>query len=297
MKEAAYAVVGNNEDIFSGAWDRATETDLLTKDSEGVYTKTYANQELDKQTISYKVIKKETVNDGDATAWYPEGGSETNQEIDIPVKGRYDITFTFTEEGSVVTGVATKTAEAVTISDKLWATTVTNSALDFSGSEVDAYTATVKDDFVVLKKVDDIIAEAGLVLKGTAAGTYYIPVIPSSETDKGSLMFSSIYTFDIYSHYTDNYYGLTVDDNNIAKFTLIAKPTGDGKVTIPAQKAFLAIPTNARELRVIFDGEATGISNIAADETQERIYNLNGQRVNATAKGLYIVNGKKVVRK
>ncbi len=38
----------------------------------------------------------------------------------------------------------------------------------------------------------------------------------------------------------------------------------------------------------------TGISTAAmAGQTQNAIYNLQGQRVNKTAKGLYIVNGKK----
>lgn len=46
-------------------------------------------------------------------------------------------------------------------------------------------------------------------------------------------------------------------------------------------------------------GEATGIEGVNANvENAKAIYNLNGQRVTSMAKpGLYIVNGKKVVRK
>ena len=40
-----------------------------------------------------------------------------------------------------------------------------------------------------------------------------------------------------------------------------------------------------------------GISELNADEQQEVIYNLNGVRMkNTQQKGVYIVNGKKVVR-
>ena len=48
-----------------------------------------------------------------------------------------------------------------------------------------------------------------------------------------------------------------------------------------------------------FNGEATGIEGVNANvENAKAIYNLNGQRVASMAKpGLYIVNGKKVVRK
>ena len=301
-----YAVVGSNKDdendkvFFSSTWDAATQTDILTEESEGVYTKTYTDLNLNAQTIAYKFIKKADTEATTADEWYTNGEENANSEISIPVKGKYDITFTFTEEGSVVSGEATKTAEAVTIGNKGWATTVTNSALNFAASTVEAYTAKVEENKVILTAVKDVKAETGLVLKGDE-GTYYIPVIESSETDKGSLMFSSIYGFDIYSYYTDNYYGLTVDEMNIAKFALINKPTGDNKITIPAQKAFLAVSTtSAHELSIVFEeNETTGIdaSLMKSDAVKGQVYNLNGQRVNAPAKGLFIINGKKVVVK
>ena len=290
-----YAVVGSkkgdNTDkaIFSSGWDQATMTDILEEESEGVYTKTYVNLALEAQTIAYKVIKKDYVAAVSTIAWYPED----NQEIDIPVKGVYDITFTFTEEGSVVTGVATKTAEAVTIGEKGWATTVTNSALNFSGAEVEAYTAKVVDSKVELTKVDDVQAETGLVLKG-AEGTYYIPVIESSETEKGELKHSSIYSYDITDDELGNYtfYGLTVNSENKAQFVKL------NKGTIPAQKAFLKVAnTTAREMSVFFADDTTGINVIAAENGAEGIFNLNGQKVQKAQKGLYIVNGKKVMVK
>ena len=42
---------------------------------------------------------------------------------------------------------------------------------------------------------------------------------------------------------------------------------------------------------------ATGISNIASDRLNGTIYNLNGQKMDKAVKGLYIINGKKVVVK
>ena len=293
-----YAVVGSSTDLFSGSWDQATQEDYMTL-TNGVYTKTYTDVILDKQTIEYKVIKKDYVESTSATNWYGDG--ENNKTLSIPVKGQYDITFTFTEEGSVVTGVATKTAEAVTIGEKGWATTVTNSALNFAGAQVEAYTATVSDSKVVLAKVDDVQAETGLVLKG-AEGTYYIPVAESSTTDNGSLMFSSTLT---YTTWHDNggennkFYGLTVNTNNDAQFALISC-SAENEVVIPAQKAFLLInsASAARELSIVFeDGTTTGISAVAAENGAETVYNLQGQRVSKAQKGLFIVNGKKVVRK
>jgi len=293
-----YAVVGSNQEetdkaIFSGIWDAATTTDLLVE-NEGVWTKTYTDQELDAQTIVYKVIMKTSEESTKAAEWYPSGDNLT---ISIPVKGKYDITFTFTEgETPTVTGVATKTAEAVAIGEKLWATTVTNSPLNFAGQTVEAYTATVADNTVSLTKVDNVQAETGLVLKGSA-GTYYIPVAESSETDKGDLKFSSIYNYEITDDELSSYtfYGLTVnEESNEAQFVKLKKGT------IQPQKAFLKVEGSglARTLNVVFAGdETTGINGVATVNGAETIYNINGQRVAAPAKGLYIVNGKKVVMK
>ena len=311
----AYAVVGgNNGDktdeaykaFFSNTWDAATQTDILTKVSEGVYSKTYSDLTLDKQTISYKIIKKDYLEATSAANWY-DNDTDKNLTIDIPVKGIYDITFTFTVSGSVVSGVATKTAEAVTIGETGetdWATTVTNSALDFSGeTEFTAYTATVSDNKVTLTQVNDVKAETGLVLKGTA-GTYYVPVAVSSDTEKGDLLFSSTLTYNTWQPgdgSTNNFYGLKYDAvKEEAKF---AKIVVDNGTALPAGKAFLLINTpaaGARELSVVFEGETTtGISTMKNEGAMNNaIYDLQGRKVNSQLKsGLYIMNGKKVVKK
>ena len=42
--------------------------------------------------------------------------------------------------------------------------------------------------------------------------------------------------------------------------------------------------------------DPAGINNVKTDAAKNAIFNLQGQRVNNTAKGLFIVNGKKVVK-
>ena len=70
---------------------------------------------------------------------------------------------------------------------------------------------------------------------------------------------------------------------------------------VKAGTAYLAVPEAkaAGAKGFAFNGEATGIEGVNANvENAKAIYNLNGQRVASMAKpGLYIVNGKKVVRK
>lgn len=70
---------------------------------------------------------------------------------------------------------------------------------------------------------------------------------------------------------------------------------------VKAGTAYLAVPADnaAGAKGFTLNGEATGIEGVNANvENAKAIYNLNGQRVASMAKpGLYIVNGKKVVRK
>lgn len=66
-----------------------------------------------------------------------------------------------------------------------------------------------------------------------------------------------------------------------------------------AGKCYLALPNGAASrLNLQLDDETTGLVNpVAQKEGSPVIYNLQGQRVNALGKGLYITNGKKFVVK
>lgn len=74
-----------------------------------------------------------------------------------------------------------------------------------------------------------------------------------------------------------------------------------GAFYVKAETAYLAVPTAITEgaKAFVLDGETTAINGISTRNNHaEAVYNLNGQRMASMAKpGLYIVNGKKVVRK
>lgn len=98
------------------------------------------------------------------------------------------------------------------------------------------------------------------------------------------------------------YYKLAYDDF-IAKKDLGFYYGADagGAFYVKAETAYLAVPiTKALGAKAfVLDDETTAINGISTRNDQaETVYNLNGQRVASMAKpGLYIVNGKKVVRK
>ena len=74
-----------------------------------------------------------------------------------------------------------------------------------------------------------------------------------------------------------------------------------GAFEIEGHRAWLALPkaiANARMYPVFIDEDATGIEQPTADNSEAgETYNLNGQRVAAPTKGLYIRNNKKVIIK
>lgn len=74
-----------------------------------------------------------------------------------------------------------------------------------------------------------------------------------------------------------------------------------GAFYVKKETAYLAVPTAKAEgaKAFVLDDETTAINGISTRNNQaETVYNLNGQRVASMAKpGMYIVNGKKVVRK
>jgi len=74
------------------------------------------------------------------------------------------------------------------------------------------------------------------------------------------------------------------------------KSTGN---TLKGMRAYFKVPTG-QEARLFFgDGDMTTGIDVAGvdgiDMTKGNVYNLNGQRVTTPGKGLYIVNGKKIV--
>jgi hypothetical protein len=67
--------------------------------------------------------------------------------------------------------------------------------------------------------------------------------------------------------------------------------------TSPAHKAWLALPAGARAFVDLPGDETTGIKSMNNGQFDNgAVYDLQGRRVAQPTKGLYIVNGKKVIK-
>ena len=172
-----------------------------------------------------------------------------------------------------------------------YSTYVTTQALDFSSvSGLEAYVATsANTSSVTIEKVTAVPANTPLILKGTAGTGYSVPVAASASAPATNKLIAGDGTTTIGG------------DSN---FDYILK---DGKFwranagTVAVGKAYLhldAAPSDARSLDIDFGG-TTGISKMedVRSKKDDVYYDLQGRRVLYPTKGLYIVNGKKVIVK
>ena len=138
-----------------------------------------------------------------------------------------------------------------------------------------AYVVSAVDDTkATLTKIDHIPSNTGVILVGDAGNTEVITMKNIRESD-----------------ITD------ADKTNAASNQLIAN-VGE---SLAANKAFLRTTTNvasAHGLELEFENETTGIDKVESPKLAvDNYFNLAGQRVAQPTKGLYIVNGKKVIIK
>ena len=149
---------------------------------------------------------------------------------------------------------------------------------------VKAYAAKVNGTKVELTEVTNVPAGKGVVIEASA-GSY----APTFDVDA-----DDIETDLLVSNGTvvgDGTIYVLANKNSVPGFYKLA----DGQ-KVPAGKAYLKIEASAPEF-LPFEGGVTGIETVKAAKANNEIFNLAGQRVAQPAKGLYIVNGKKVIFK
>lgn len=180
-------------------------------------------------------------------------------------------------------------SKAVTITDAKYATYVNESvALDFSATGITAYTATAGATSVTLNEIASgkVPANTPVVLyKSDADGTPIdVPVVASAEAVGANDLVKST------GGTPSNAYVLAKKSGVVGFYKWAGGSITSGKV-------YLQASTSAPEF-LGFGDDTTGINEVAADKTfNGEFFNLAGQRVAQPTKGLYIVNGKKVIIK
>ena len=188
------------------------------------------------------------------------------------------------------TSEITAVSVPVSISAAGWATYSSNYPLDFTGiTALTAYTASKDDNVVKFNKVTGKVpANTGLLVKGETAN---VPVCASADPVTNLLVGVTAET--------------TMDAGTV--FVLMKGSKGIGfykntnDFTLRANSAYLpakAVPTTDARAFIALDDETTGIADVRSlKEDAEGMFDLQGRKIAKPTKGLYIVNGKKVVVK
>lgn len=161
-------------------------------------------------------------------------------------------------------------------------------AIDFSLTpEVEAYVVTdVKGNYTELAQVTAVPAGTGVLLKAKA-GNYKLAPVPEAEAVQKNLLVAVDEDYTIAASDVQNIWSLATDDKGQACFTSVV-----GTV-VEAGSAYLSV---ASDKDYIYLDKATGLRGINAAatlDTKAPMYNVAGQKVDASYKGIVIQNGKK----
>ncbi|MGN0220533.1 MAG: hypothetical protein ACI4BA_00205 [Prevotella sp.] len=236
-----------------------------------------------------------------------------------PSSDKKSISYTATEDGDV---------KVIVANEKVYLTTITitypyvpksyvleaadanfySLYLDYAVTvpeNVTAYTGTINGDKLALSEIADGYIKAGnaVLVKGSVAGTYTFTEKMDAETGtyegndlKGVLTETAVEDLNA----EGTVLTLGTDDSGSVGFR---KPY---ETYVSANKAYLdysVVSTAAGApafVEIVLPGEATGIEAIQSVQQKaadSAIYNMMGQRVGANAKGLILMNGKKMIRK
>ena len=179
-------------------------------------------------------------------------------------------------------------------------TMVTPTALDFTNSTISAYIATaVNAGAITFKRVYKVPKDTPLLLmaNNTTPMTEVVAELDGEAEDVSNNLMkgSATESTDLVSDENTKYYVYGTHDKKAAFYYASSMKSQDGKVYLELTTAQAGA---ARFLDAIFDG-TTGISEVRSkmEAVSGVYYNLAGLRIDNPTKGIYIVNGQKVVIK
>lgn len=270
---------------ITGSWDIADAEDMTqSTEDASVYT----------------LVVEKDITAGDKNyrleANHKTGVYTLNRSFKFNESGKYELTFT----ANVSThDLALSAKRILEIGTSKLITFSSADAYNFTGTGATAYVvSSLSASAATLTVLNDVPKETGVIVSAASAGKYYIPFGGSTALPDG-----------VTNKLQEAHAGCTVT-NDYKCYILAADgyfhPANNG--TIPAGRAYLlasdvegaGFNPNAQgaRLSLVFDEDATAVESVKTINKQDNVYyNLAGQRIAQPAKGLYIVNGKKVVLK
>ena len=186
---------------------------------------------------------------------------------------------------------STPTTESVTVSNVGYGTYASDNALDFTGSSIKAFYATVSGTTMTFRSVSKVPANTGVLLYKDGGATEDVPVFSGTADEVTGNAFVRGTGASVTWASDNEKYVLFNGDDGIGFYKA-------NNNRIATNRAYIQVPTgtNVKSFAINLD-DTDAIKAIAGESENAVIYNLAGQRVNKAQKGIYIINGKKVLVK
>lgn len=285
---------------YGGDTNKRTSTRFYTDNSFNVVPAPF---------VSIKKITYEATSTGYATAlatstWTNATASADNTTVTIVPE---DGTKTITAKIGATTGATSivVTYEVVDNADitlvaqdgtDYYATFSSKKAVEFVDAEV--YAVDVVGTKLVLNEVTSkqVPANTGVLIKTASTQALYTYIDAADDLENNLLRASSVEMEGSGYKFYKLAYGNWANKTGLGFYW----GAEDGAAfTAKAGGAYLAVPTgeSARVKGFAFGAdEETAIESVEAEAANEEIFDLSGRKVSKAVKGLYIINGKKVVK-
>lgn len=186
--------------------------------------------------------------------------------------------------------------ETISLNANGFATFSNAKSVAFSGATACKAALDYENEAIALTPLtnNEAPAATGVILNGAASATVNVFYTGSATVDSNDLKATTDADGTTVEKGSNTYYVLS--GNTFKKFT------GD---SFSAKKAYFEVDGDAvlaRSFRIMFEdeaGETTAIAGVEAEKfvANNKFFSLSGQQVKKPSKGLYIVNGRKVVIK
>ena len=212
-----------------------------------------------------------------------------------------DIAVNLSTDGSHITYNFPITEVNAEVSKYGWATFSSDYKLDFTGiTDLEAYAVTGHEDnaITISDALGVVAAGQGVLLKGLEGDNptfYNIPISAETAYSGANLLVAGTGA-EVAAEANKTKYALSVEGGKA-----VFKKIDGYSPTIAKGKAYLVFDEVVAAPKLTFDfNNPTGISEKVMVNSEKiantPVYNLAGQRVAQPKKGLYIVNGKKIVK-
>ena len=182
----------------------------------------------------------------------------------------------------------------VTVTAAGLATFASDYKLDFTNvPDLEAYIAKEAAGVITLEQVNKVAAGTGVLLRALNSATdFVVPVITADADDATGNKFVRGNNAAVATSEGGNYNWILSKKGEVIGFY-----HANGN-TVASNRAYLQTTTASARILLDFDDvDVTAIENVEVQKVDGQYFNLAGQRVANPTKGLYIVNGKKVVIK